>query len=292
MTTNGKQLTLVNLYAPNDDDPNFYTSVFEHLADFQCDEVIIGGDYNLVLDVEKDKKGGLAKTHKKSREVLNKFTEDLDLVDVWRVQNPESQRFTWRQRNPEIHCRLDFFLVNKSIICSAINTDIVPGYKTDHSMITLQISLHNNPRGRGFWKLNTSFLKDEEYVNQIREIIAQTKDEYAQDDTVTPGLSWEMIKMKTREASINYGKIKKRNLEQKQDEIEKSIKILEEQIANTHAKDSQKLWPEFEKKRFELEAIIEYQTKGAILRSKSQWYIYNIFSTLRRGTVDKIQLPS
>ena len=35
---------------------------------------------------------------------------------------------------------------------------------------------------------------------------------------------WEMIKMKTREASINYGKTKKRNLEQKQDEIEKSIK--------------------------------------------------------------------
>ena len=89
MTTNGKQLTLVNLYAPNDDDPNF---------------------------------------------------------------------FTW---------------------------------------------------GRGFWKLNSSFLKDEEYVNQIREIIAQTKDEYEQDDTVTPGLLWEMIKMKAKEASINYGKTKK-----------------------------------------------------------------------------------
>ena len=52
MTTNGKQLTLVNLYAPNNDDPNFFTSVFEHLAYFQCDKVIIGGDYNLVLDVE------------------------------------------------------------------------------------------------------------------------------------------------------------------------------------------------------------------------------------------------
>ena len=77
-------------------------------------------------------------------------------------------------------------------------------------MITLQISLHNYPRGRGFWKLNNSFLKDEEYLNQIREIIAQTKDEYAQDDTVTPGLLWEMIKMKTREASINYGEIKKK----------------------------------------------------------------------------------
>ena len=247
MTTNGKQLTLVNLYAPNDNNPNFFTSVFEHLADFQCNKVIIGGDYNLVLNVEKDKKGGLAKTHKKSLKVLNKFSEDLDLVDVWRVQNPKSQRFTWRQSNLEIHCRLDLFFINKSILCNAINTDIIPVYKMDHSMITLQISLHDNLRGRGFWKLNTSFLKEEEYVNQLRETIAQTKDEYAQDDTVTPGLLWEMIKMKTREASINYGKTEKRNLEQKQDEIEKSIKILKEQIANTHVNDFQKLWPELEK---------------------------------------------
>jgi len=43
---------------------------------------------------------------------------------------------------------------------------------------------------------------------------------------------------------------KKRNLMQKQDDIKKSIKILEEQVAklNTHAKDSQNLWTELEKK--------------------------------------------
>ena len=42
-----------------------------HLADFKCDEIITGGDFNFVLDVEKDKKGGLARTHKKSLEVIN-----------------------------------------------------------------------------------------------------------------------------------------------------------------------------------------------------------------------------
>ena len=60
-----EQLTLTNIYAPNNDDSNFFTSVFSHLADFKCNEIIIGGDFNLVLDVEKDKKGGLARTHKK-----------------------------------------------------------------------------------------------------------------------------------------------------------------------------------------------------------------------------------
>ena len=78
LSTNGKHLILVNIYAPNDDDPNFFTSVFDHLSDYNCEQVIIGGDFNLVPEVEKDKKGGLARTHKKSLEVINVFCENLD----------------------------------------------------------------------------------------------------------------------------------------------------------------------------------------------------------------------
>ena len=44
------------LYAPNDDDPNFFLNFFDHLNDFKCDEVVIGGDFNLVLDLDIDKK--------------------------------------------------------------------------------------------------------------------------------------------------------------------------------------------------------------------------------------------
>ena len=139
----------------------------------------MGDDFNLILEVVKDKKGGLARTHKKSREVIADFVENLDLIDAWRVLNPEISRFTWRQKKPEVHCRLDFFLENQTTFCNTVSADIVPGYKTDHSMITLQISLHSNNRGRGFWKLNTSFLKDTEYVNRIKSIVKQTKDEYA-----------------------------------------------------------------------------------------------------------------
>ena len=116
-------------------------------GDFKCEEIVIGADFNLTLDVEKDKKGGLARTHKKSLEPINSFSENLDLIDAWRVLNPESSRFTWRQRKPEIHRRLDFFLINQCTFCNIIDAEILAGYKTDHSMITLQISLHSNTRG-------------------------------------------------------------------------------------------------------------------------------------------------
>ena len=97
--------------------------------------------------------------------VFNSASENVDLIDALRVLNPESSRFTWRQRKPEIQCRLDFFLISQCTFCNIINAEILTGYKTDHSMITLQISLHSNTRGRGFWKLNTSFLSEIEYVN-------------------------------------------------------------------------------------------------------------------------------
>ena len=71
--------------------------------------MICGGDWNLVLD-EKDKKGGSTKlSHTKNREKLKSFIDRNNLTDVWRTLNPEIERYTWRQKTPNIQCRLDFF---------------------------------------------------------------------------------------------------------------------------------------------------------------------------------------
>ena len=105
---NEKSLTLANIYAPNEDNPAFFLDFFEHLDDFKCDDIIIGGEFNLVLDLEKDRTGGLAKTHRNSVKIIQECSEKLDLMDAWRVLN--ISRFTWRRRRPKIQCRLDFFL--------------------------------------------------------------------------------------------------------------------------------------------------------------------------------------
>lgn len=51
-------LTLCNIHAPNTDDPAFFKNVSKQMLSFKCDEIIIGGDFNFVLDVSKDKTGG------------------------------------------------------------------------------------------------------------------------------------------------------------------------------------------------------------------------------------------
>ena len=114
----------------------------------------------LVFDVSKDKKGGVATTHLKSKDEVEAIREDFELADIWRVLNPEVTRFTWRRENPEIQCRLDFFLISLSLCPEITEAHIVLGYRTDHSMITFRINTARNPRGPGYWKLNTHLLTE------------------------------------------------------------------------------------------------------------------------------------
>ena len=136
ITTDKKCVTIATLYAPIEDDPNFFSNLFDHLNDFECDVVyvIIGGDFNLVLNLDVDKKGGLARTRVESVKTLKEVFSELDLVDAWRILNPDNRRYTWRRKRLEIQCRLDFFLVTQRSMCSVKSTNIATGYKTDHSL--------------------------------------------------------------------------------------------------------------------------------------------------------------
>ena len=80
--------------------------------------------------------------------------------------------------------------------------------------------------------------------------------------------------MKVREESLKYGASKKREISRQEEEIGRSIakleKCLGEKYVGKHQK--QKVWSDLETKKRELEVTIEHRTKGAIVRSKSQWY--------------------
>ena len=68
-----------------------------------------------------------------------------------------------------------------------LKCDILPGYKTDHSLCNIVINSHTNPRGPGFWKLNSSLLVEIDYVNDIKSTIAKTVHQYENDETVDEG---------------------------------------------------------------------------------------------------------
>lgn len=77
-TLNSVPTTLVNLYAPNFDNPDFFQKVFNMIPDFFSTNVIIGGDFNCVLDPLLDKQ--FSKSLQKSNSCirLNTLMENLN----------------------------------------------------------------------------------------------------------------------------------------------------------------------------------------------------------------------
>ena len=209
-----------------------------------------------------------------SVKIIKDLCTQFDMVDAWRVLNPDTCRYTWRRKRPQIQCRLDFFLVTQNLMCNVKSTNISTGYKTDHSLIDIKVATHSNTRGPSFWKLNTSLLTETDYVNQIRAVIKDTYEEYQNDITVNDALMWEMIKLKIREQSLKYSAIKKAKISRHEEELEKEINNLQRSIEtnNMNGKDKEDAVNTLETKKSELEKIIEYRTKGSILRARCRWH--------------------
>ena len=69
---------------------------------------------------------------------------------MWRVSNEGSRKYTWRRFNPVIkQVRLDFYLISENMFQFVTDTKIIPGYRADHSGITLKLKLIDCERGRG-----------------------------------------------------------------------------------------------------------------------------------------------
>ena len=90
-----KTYVFINVYAPNKDkdlSPDLDSE----------DNIIIGGDFNCPLNPEIDKKGGITSQRKSVTACIDCLQNQLDLVDIWRIKNPDKRSFTWSQKSPRL----------------------------------------------------------------------------------------------------------------------------------------------------------------------------------------------
>lgn len=64
----------------------------------ECD-IIIGGDFNLILNPELDGLGGKPKL-KDSVKIIDQIRSSFDLIDIWRVRNPDVKPFFLAAEKP------------------------------------------------------------------------------------------------------------------------------------------------------------------------------------------------
>ena len=264
---NEKELIIVNIYGPNEDNVDFYQHLFSKLEDEECSNMIIGGDYNLVLNLKIDKTGGTIKTNTKSSTYQKQMMENINLADRWRNQHPDKRQFTWRRQKPTaMQCRLDMFLVSDNMLGCVDQSVISPSLRSDHSLIGINCTFTEIQRGPGYWKLNCSLLTDANYIN----IIKSSHSEYntiQENNDINLCLKWEMIKMEIRKQSIIYSSTKKKAKIKEQNQIETIINTLENKD-NLSEEDATKI----QENKDKLTELYNDKIRGAMLRSNALHY--------------------
>ena len=105
-------ILLVNIYGPNNDDPNFFQSVSDIILNFQGEFINMAGDFNLVQDIDLDYFNYTNINNKRAREKVLNMKVVHSLIDPWRVKYEQRKRYTWFRTNPTKKARIDFFLIS------------------------------------------------------------------------------------------------------------------------------------------------------------------------------------
>ena len=173
------KLLLVNIYGPNNDSPKFYEEIGSICAEMQEGEettpMIMAGDLNLALNGDIDTVNYMRENNTRARDVMYQVMEENSLIDIFRERQGNVKKYTWRSSGPIVkQARLDYILISRSLIPQVTDVNIIPGYRTDHSMVELRLGTHNQTRGKGFFKMNNTLLQCEEYREAIRKTIVDT----------------------------------------------------------------------------------------------------------------------
>ena len=258
---------LVNVYCPNSDDTDFLNKVFlEACSISNSENLILGGDWNTVIDNELDKTGGApAHSNKNCQALLNSIMADWGLSDIYRLNNPEARLYTHVDRQYNTQTRLDFFLVDDRLVNLPLcMSNISHGFNSDHSYISLSLRGTSIEHGRGYWKFNNSHLYSESFTKEVRDIIHET---HSSSFDSYRGL-WDTIKFKIKDCAIRFGKkIRKYKLAEKHlllnkiETIRKNSNYISDPVASNDLLQLER----------RLDSIIKQELEGVIVRSRAQW---------------------
>ncbi len=88
------RLALVSIYCPNETDSAFLTQISKTLLEEIDCPLVVDGDFNAVINPALDKSQSDT-TANPSSKLLNKFITELNLIDLWRIQNTKAKDFTF-----------------------------------------------------------------------------------------------------------------------------------------------------------------------------------------------------
>ncbi len=144
------RLALVSIYGPNETDSAFLTQISKTLLEEIDCPLVVGGDFNAVINPALDKSQSDT-TANPSSKLLNKFITELNLIDLWRIQNTKARDF-----------------LSPSLISSNSSISILPILLSDHSAVLCSVPLSDVKAKSPRWRFNISLLSNQTFITSLK----------------------------------------------------------------------------------------------------------------------------
>ena len=178
-----------------------------------------------------DRLSGNPALKKKSVSKLIQLLEKYDLIDIWRIRNPFSKRYTFRKNHFSgyIQRHLDYIFVSNTLQELLQQTSILSSFCSDHSPILVSYNkLTKISLGKNFWKFNSSLVQDKTFVLKSKEHIKHANTSF-HANVLKIFKIWEFSKYEIRKFTIDYSK-NKANSNAKKFHFRKKIKRFEAKL--------------------------------------------------------------
>ena len=196
------------------------------------DTNIIIGDFNFI-DNDLDKGGGMNGQDKTITQVWQNFLQELNLDDPFRKSKPKLRQYSFIGKDGK--SRIDRVYINEEC------TQQITQHMYTHTPFTLAHKIYSftlkgtNPKGPGYWKLNTEILNDRKF----REMIQTTIDNIDEMNLTTATEWWKLFIAVSRSKAASYSTDKRQIQRRLKSHLEGKLNELE-QIPITQYTETQK----------------------------------------------------
>ena len=88
--------------------------------------------------------------------MISVLMDEFNLCDIWRHFHSNLRQYTRHQRNPMILSRLDFILVSEDLINNCLDSKMIPGVQSNHSVVYLNLKDGQPPQRSWFLEIKLS----------------------------------------------------------------------------------------------------------------------------------------
>ena len=138
----GREVLIGSIYATNQGQLEFFNGLSARIRKFGADRMVLGGDFNTILDVDLDRsiphlKG--APVHKLAKGTSD-WMECWELVDVWRLQHGRMKEYSYHSAVHDIHVRLDRIICTRNISMDMLSSEYLCRTYSDHNPLKVKYS--------------------------------------------------------------------------------------------------------------------------------------------------------